>query len=155
MDTLTFHCGHPVTDGHPRMDSYPDCFDCQNMASQVEGVLRGLPQLQGTARQVAWAESVRLTKIDEVKAYVESWPSLPPSRRSVTKKPAHEALKALGGRLTEDARREIQIIVDEERAEEQEAIRLVHENLSGVSLATWWIDRRRWPVKRIIEEFLS
>ena len=129
MESLPiYHCGHQV-DNSPRENLAQDCFDCRNMAAQVEGALLGLPSLSGTKAQNAWAETIRLSKLREIEKYVRGWDALPKSKREVMKKPAQEALKALGCRLSRQTRLEINEIADEEWATEAAAVCGIPEKL--------------------------
>jgi hypothetical protein len=114
-----------------------------------------LPPLLGTAKQIAWAETIRLKKITEVSNFVESWETLPESKRSVIQKPAHMALKALGPRLSEPAKSELQTIASLEDAAEEAAVRLIPETVRGISSAEWWIIRRRWRPPKIVAECIG
>ena len=156
METLLhYQCGHVADADVPRKKLDVDCYDCTNMAAQVVGALRGLPALAGTEKQVAWGETIRLAKLGEVEDYVGAWDLLPPAQRHVMEKPAHAALRNLGRRLSAPARAEIEVIAAEELNAEAAAVRCVPERLQSVSWAEWWIERRRWPAKRIIADFLK
>jgi hypothetical protein len=114
-----------------------------------------LPRLYGSDRQVAYAEIVRAKKLHDVEGYITSWPSLPKSRRKVMEQPAREALRAIGAQLSESAKQEVEALVAQEGREEALAVAGVMERLRLVSLAEWWIDRRRWPPQQIITEVLA
>lgn len=86
--TATYACGHSETvqlygksvDRQKRLDYFKtvDCTSCKNVAATVANAEAGLPSLTGTAKQVAWAETIRaklVATMDEVVAesYGPAW----------------------------------------------------------------------------------
>ena len=99
-------------------------FEAANADAAKANAAAGLPALSGTEKQVLWAESIRLVKLDQ-------------ARRAML-----GALSAL----------ESQMLFGDEVDPDDPALGHVVDALRAVTSARWWIDRRDLKVSYLLAE---
>lgn len=99
-------------------------FEAKNADAAAANAAAGLPPLTGSEKQILWAESIRLLKIDQ----------------------AHRAMIGALSTL------ELQMLFGDEVDPEDPAIGIVVDALRAVTSARWWIDRRDLKVSYLLAE---
>ncbi|MFE8034774.1 hypothetical protein [Thiohalocapsa marina] len=99
-------------------------FEAKNADAAAANAAAGLPPLTGSEKQILWAESIRLLKIDQ----------------------AHRAMIGALSTL------ELQMLFGDEVDPEDPAIGIVVDALRAVTSARWWIDRRDLKVSCLLAE---
>lgn len=137
--TVTHSCGHDVeinlvgkgTERERRMAwmRTQDCPACKTAAAQRVNTGMGLPALIGSAKQVAWAETIRaelIAQLDRVIAntYADQWIA---KIRAAKPEMADTAIEAVGTyRDTFAARAEARAWIDDRDMRPEEMIREIH-----------------------------
>jgi len=112
-----------------------DCEECQEKARKAaiekETGERGLPELEGTEKQVAWAASIRLSQIEPLEEWADRLRDRAGSlTERLEKAEAPEEIDKLVGRISK-FKDKLAMVVS--------AI----EGASAITDASWWIDHRK------------
>jgi hypothetical protein len=143
-EILTYSCGHTerkqlfgkMSERQRKVDSAQryDCPQCRAKAVQAAAEVAGLPKLEGSDKQVAWASELRAALLDAAKSEREQ---------------AERYLARIASRdFPADTPEEKVQAAERECRENLEAL----ETLRGITRAAWWIDHRFDSIRQVMAE---
>lgn len=148
--SVTYSCGHSGTeqlfgkmedrerklDWYTRVGVCPSCYKAK-MSQDVEAASVGLPPLQGSEKQVAWAAKLRIEMLDRIVGQTRD-----KVRSIFARIEAGEANKAPAEQI-------------EVAIQENEKILAVCDQIERIVNSSWWIEHRSDPTNAILSDFLK
>jgi hypothetical protein len=148
--SVTYSCRHDGTeqlfgkmedrerklDWYARVGVCPSCYKAK-MSQAVEAASVGLPALQGSEKQVAWAAKLRIEMLDRVVGATRD-----KVRAIFARIEAGEAAKATPEQL-------------EAAIQENEKVLVACDQIERIVNASWWIEHRLDQTNAILSDFVK